>query len=89
MSPLISLGVEDSLETPLVHCPPGLQGGVEGEVVGEGAAESERAAVLEDTDVSRLSPAHCPLPYCEQLLLRAHHPPVPPGEVAAVQTTVL
>ena len=89
MSPLISLGVEDSLETPLVHCPPGLQGGVEGEVVGEGAAESERAAVLEDTDVSRLSPAHCPLPHCEQLLLRAHHPPVPPGEVAAVQTTVL
>ena len=89
MPPLISLGVEDSLETPLVHCPPGLQGGVEGEVVGEGATESERAAVLEDTDVSRLSPAHCSLPHCEQLLLRALHPPVPPGEVAAVQTTVL
>ena len=89
MSPLISLGVEDSLETPLVHCPPGLQGGVEGEVVGEGAAESEAAAVLENTEVGRLSPGQGPLSHCQQHLLGAQHGPVLPGEVAAVQTTVL
>ena len=89
MSPLISFGVEDSLETPLVHCPPGLQGGVEGEVVGEGAAESQTAAVLEDTEVGRLSPGQGPLPHCQQHLLGAQHGPVLPGEVAAVQTTLL
>ena len=89
VSPLVSLGVEDSLETSLGQGPPGLQGGVEGEIVGEGAAESEAATLLQHSDVGRVSAGHCPLSHCEQHLLRAPHGPVLPGEVAAIHTTLL
>ena len=87
--PSVSLGVKDSLESPSLQGPPGLQGGVQGEVVGEGAVESEATALLQNTEVGRVSAGHRPLPHCEQHLLGAQHGPVLPGEVAAIQTTVL
>ena len=56
-------GEQESLRPPPPQGPPGLQGGVQGEVVGEGAVEAEPAAVLQDCDVGRVSGGQAPLPH--------------------------